>query len=343
MTTGFIGFGVWVHHMFAVGLPALSLSFFSAASMMITIPSAVQIFAWISTIWAGPQIVWRTPFMFMLGFIVLFIMGGFTGVMFAVVPFDWQVTDTYFVVAHFHYVLIGGSVFPIFGAFHYWLPKMTGRMLSEKLGQLTFWLMFIGFNLTFFPMHIAGLMGMPRRIYTYDSGLGWGIWNMLSTVGAIVFAVAFIPFIWNVIWSLRHGEPAGDDPWSGPTLEWATSSPPAPYNFATIPIVESAEPMWDGRSRVGQESGLELPPVGMERETIASGFHDAEPDRRLPMPGETLQPLALAFGLALAFYGLLPDLIGVKVIMMGAGLLIAAAALIDWTWPDSEEAAEVAP
>ncbi|MGE5594798.1 MAG: cbb3-type cytochrome c oxidase subunit I, partial [Hyphomicrobiales bacterium] len=195
VTTAFISFGVWVHHMFATGLPVISLSFFSAASMLIAIPSGVQIFAWLSTVFAGHQIVWKTPLLFMLGFIFLFVMGGLSGVMFAVIPFDWQVTDTYFVVAHFHYVLLGGAVFPIFGAFFYWLPKMSGRMLSERWGHVSFWLMFIGFNLTFFPMHIVGLLGMPRRVYTYPSGLGWDSWNLIATIGAYVLAAGVLVFI----------------------------------------------------------------------------------------------------------------------------------------------------
>ncbi|MCC6383002.1 MAG: cytochrome c oxidase subunit I [Dehalococcoidia bacterium] len=344
MTTGFIGFGVWVHHMFAVGLPALSLSFFSAASMMITIPSGVQIFAWIGTIWAGQRVVWRTPFLFMLGFIVIFVIGGLSGVMFAAVPFDWQVTDTYFVVAHFHYVLIGGAVFPIFGAFHYWVPKMTGRMLDERLGIWTFILMFVGFNLTFFPMHIAGLLGMPRRIYTYQPGLGWDAWNLASTIGSFVLAASFALFVVNFFVSRKRGAPAGDDPWASNSLEWATSSPPPAYNFRAIPVVASRDPLWDGRSKLGRAAppagGIPLEPRGAEREAIETSFMDAEPERRLHMPAESLEPLVLAFGLALAFYGVLPDLLGVKIIMVSAGLLIAIGALISWTWPDRPARAE---
>ncbi|MEZ4728485.1 MAG: cytochrome c oxidase subunit I [Caldilineaceae bacterium] len=252
VATSIIGFGVWVHHMFAVGLPILAYSFFGAASLVITIPSGIQIFGWIATIWEG-QPVWKTPFLFVLGFIFTFILGGFTGVMFAAVPFDQQVHDSYFVVAHFHYVLIGGMVFPLFGAFHYWLPKMCGRMLNERLGQWTFWTIFVGFNLTFFPMHISGLLGMPRRYYTYLPGLGLELPNLLSTLGAYLLALGILLFIINWLWSLNKGEAAGNNPWNAGSLEWAVSSPPPPYNFRLIPLVRSADPLWDEQSLVDDE------------------------------------------------------------------------------------------
>lgn len=236
-----ISFGVWAHHMFAAGLPPLANSYFSAATLMIAIPSGIQVFAWIATLWIGRP-VWRTPLLFVVGFMIIFVIGGLSGVMFASVPFDQQITDSCFVVAHFHYVLIGGMLFPLFGAFYYWLPKMAGRMLGESLGALNFWLMFIGFNLTFFPMHLLGLLGMPRRVYTYLPGLGWDSANMLSSMGAYLLALGILVFIINWLRSLRYGEPAGDDPWQAGTLEWATTSPPPAYNFRLIPTVRSLEP-----------------------------------------------------------------------------------------------------
>jgi cytochrome c oxidase subunit I+III len=225
IATGFIGFGLWVHHMFATDVPQLGQSFFTAASMMIALPSGVQIFCWMTTLWAGrPQV--RTPLLFVLGFIVLFVFGGLSGVMLAAAPFDLQVHDTFFVVAHFHYVLIGGAVFPLFGGFYYWFPKVTGRCLHERLGQWNFWLLFIGFNLTFFPLHQLGLAGMPRRVYTYVPEMGWGGLNLLATIGAGVLAVGVALFLLNVWRSRRYGQLAGDNPWGAGTLEWATSSSP---------------------------------------------------------------------------------------------------------------------
>lgn len=250
VATGLIGFGVWVHHMFVAGLHGLSISFFSAASMTVTIPSAIQVFAWIATFWYGrPRL--ETPMLFALGFLVLFTIGGLSGVMTAVIPFDWQVTDTYFVVAHLHYVLVGANVFPVFAGLYYWFPKMTGRLLDERLGRWNFWLMFIGFNLGFFPMHIAGLLGMPRRVYTYQAGIGWDTANLIETIGVYMLALGILVFFVNLMRSRRHGDRAGGNPWGANTLEWATPSPPPAYNFRAIPVVKGRDPLWEiGRAHV---------------------------------------------------------------------------------------------
>ncbi len=267
-------------------------------------------------------------------------MGGVTGVMFGAVPFDWQVTDTYFVVAHFHYVLIGGAIFPVFGAFYYWLPKITGRMLSERLGQLSFWLTFAGFNLTFFPMHIVGLLGMPRRIYTYQPGLGWDAYNLISSIGAAVMAAGVLVFVWDVFRALRVGPPAGDNPWNASTLEWSTTSPPPPYNFRLIPEVTSRDPLWDQPAAPATPVDQPLmEPRGRARETLGTTVLDAEPESILLMPQETMAPLLVAFGMLLTAFGLLIDLPPSQVILAGAGLLITFAGIVGWTWPSTAEEA----
>ncbi len=328
VATTILGFGVWVHHMFATGLPAISTTFFSAASFIIAIPSAVTIFALIATIWHGKP-VFRTPLLFVAGFIVLFVLGGVSGVATAAVPYDWQLTDTYFVVAHIHYVLIGINLFPVIGGLYYWVPKFTGRMMNERMGRWNFWTMFIGFNLGFFPMHIAGLLGMPRRIYTYQAGLGWHAVNLLTTLGAFLFAFGVLMFFVNFFYSRKRGELAGENPWDGPTLEWAVPSPVPPYNFAEIPTVHSRLPLWEGR--LDGTSGIvhELPPLAEGHETIGTTPLDAEKQQILHMPGDSWWPLLTTLAITAVFYGLVGRIWWLA-IAAGAIMLLCTAM---WLWP----------
>ena len=309
VTTMVLGFGVWVHHMFATGLPGLALSFFGAASMIIAIPSAVSVFAWIGTIWTGRP-VFKTPFLYFAGFILLFVIGGVSGFMTAAVPLDWQLTDTYFVVAHLHYVLLGINVFPVIGGLYYWFPKITGRMTSERLGRWSFWVSFVGFNMAFFPMHLTGLMGMPRRVYTYPAGMGWDAANLVISIGGFVFAAGIMLTLWNLAASARRGEPAGPNPWDAATLEWSVSSPPPPYNFRRIPVIASRHPLWESRlNHVAGRSVLESDiALTQGRETLATTTLDAEADAILRMPDDSLAPLLLSLALTIGFSGLLTHL-----------------------------------
>ena len=241
---GFLSFGVWAHHMFTVGMAPQSNTFFALITMAVGIPTGIKIFNWLGTLWGG-KIRFATPMLFCLAFLFQFLVAGLTGIMLASVPFDWQLSDSYFVVAHFHYVLVGGLVMTIFGALYYWFPKATGRMLSERLGRWHFWLFVIGFHLTFDTMHLPGLLGMPRRIYTYEPDRGWEVFNLISTAGVVFQAAGIAIFLWNVVRSLRHGRPAGNDPWDAWTLEWVVTSPPPSYNFAKLPVVRSRRPLWD--------------------------------------------------------------------------------------------------
>jgi cytochrome c oxidase subunit 1 len=241
---GFVGFSVWAHHMFTVGMNSYANSFFTITTMVIGIPTGIKIFNWIGTMWGG-KITFKTPMLFCIAFLFQFLIAGLTGIMLSAAPFDWQLGNSYFVVAHFHYVIVGGILFTLFAAFYYWFPKMSGRMYNETLGKWHFWLFFIGFHLTFDFMHIPGLLGMPRRIYTYEAGRGWDIWNLICTIGVFFQIVATLIFIGNLLWSYFNGKAAGNDPWDAWTLEWSTSSPPTEYNFAKIPVVKSRRPLWD--------------------------------------------------------------------------------------------------
>jgi cytochrome c oxidase subunit I len=336
VTTGILGFGVWVHHMFATGLPPLATSFFSAASFGITIPSAIAVFAWIATIWTGRPVI-RTAFLFMAGFIVLFVIGGVSGVATAAASFDQQLTDTYFVVAHLHYVLIGINLFPVVAGLYFWFPKMTGRMLSERLGYWNFWTMFIGFNLGFFPMHISGLLGMPRRIYTYPAGLGWDTLNLITTIGAFLFALGILLLLINVVYSRVRGAPTGANPWDGPTLEWATSSPPPPYNFAVIPTVGSRHPLWEDRLKGRTDSVIgEGPELDQEKETVETTPLDGTITDVLRMPEDTLYPVLHSVAVMITFYGLL--LRSTALGLLGGVLVIGLT--IGWLWPSRIELEE---
>jgi cytochrome c oxidase subunit 1 len=241
---GFVSLGVWAHHMFTVGMPSYGNAFFVLTTMVVAVPTGIKIFNWLATIWGG-KIRFSTPMLFCVGFLFQFLIAGLTGIMLATAPFDWQLSASYFVVAHFHYVIVGGILFTIFAAFYYWYPKFTGRLLSETLGKWHFWIFVIGFHLTFDFMHVPGLMGMPRRVYTYPADRGWETWNMISSIGAVFQAVGILIFVYNMIWSYFQGAVAGNDPWDAWTLEWATTSPPPEYNFASIPAVNSRRPLWD--------------------------------------------------------------------------------------------------
>jgi cytochrome c oxidase subunit 1 len=285
------GFAVWSHHMFAVGLGPIANAYFATSTLIVAIPTGVKVFNWLATLWGG-QIMLKTPMLFALAFIGLFTIGGISGVMHASPPSDLQQTDTYFIVAHFHYVLFGGAIFGLIAGFYYWFPKVTGRMLSESLGKWHFWLQFIGFNITFFPMHWLGLNGMPRRIYTYSSDLGFDALNMLATFGAFIMAASFLFFFYNIYRSARHGEVAGKDPWDGQTLEWTTDSPPKLHNFDEIPEVRSVRPLWDQKHPEVAENS---PPTPVE-----SHRH-----RHIHLPSPSYWPIVLASGMVIAAFGLL--------------------------------------
>ncbi|SEJ41522.1 cytochrome c oxidase subunit I [Paraburkholderia diazotrophica] len=334
VATMLIGFVVWIHHMFATGLPALALSLFGAASMAIAVPSAIATFAWIATIWTGRP-VFRVPFYYFAGFVLLFVIGGVSGVMTAAVPFDWQLTDTYFVVAHLHYVLLGINVFPVIGGVYFWFPKFTGRMMSERIGKFAFWVMFIGFNVAFFPMHLAGLLGMPRRIYTYAPDMGWSTVNLITSVGSFVLALGILIFLCDLLYSLRRGAVAGDNPWDAGTLEWSTTSPPPPYNFAVAPTIASRHPLWEGRIEEEGQNGLRSSLeegfiLDRGREALGTTALEARPDVILKMPEDSYTPFVLSACATLLFAGL-----ALLAWWLVAAMLVGcAASIIVWLWPE---------
>lgn len=367
---GFMGWGVWVHHMFATGLGPVAISAFSVSTMFIAVPTGVKIFNWIATVWRG-SIRLTTPMLFALGFIAMFTIGGLSGVTHSVSPHDRQQTDTYYVVAHFHYVLFGGALFGIMGGIYYWWPKIFGYLLNEKLGKWNFWTWFVGFNLTFGPMHILGLRGMPRRIYTYDDSLGLNVLNMLSTVGSFIIAVSTLIFLYNVLHSSRHRIAAGPDPWDARTLEWATSSPPPEYNFPETPVVHEVDDHWhkkyteDEQGRlVRRDGGKPGPseadvllyghgaPVAVAEATGDAGNGDGTAGdaetapARVPtahelgihMPSPSYYPIIAAFALPVIAYGLMYGRSsGSHYVVAAVGVLILFAAFYGWGLEPSAE------
>ena len=327
VATGFLSFGLWVHHMFATPLPQLGQTFFTTASALIAIPTGVQIFCWIATLWSGrPR--FQTPLLYVMGFFIVFIIGGLSGMMLASVPADLQVTDTFFVPAHIHYVLLGGMVFPLLGGVHYWFPKIAGRMLDERLGKVSFWLLLIGVNVTFFPQFLLGMAGMPRRIYTYLAETGWGTLNLVSSIGAGLLTVALLLLLVNVLRSIRSGKLAGADPWGGETLEWATTSPPPEYGFALIPIARGRSTLWAAGPTLDGISGLR----DDRREVLQTTMLDAEPDSRHEHPDPTLAPLLAALSVGV---GLVWGIFHPMGFVVGAAL--ALVTLTWWGWPRREK------
>jgi cytochrome c oxidase subunit I+III len=330
VATGFISFGLWVHHMFTVGIPALAQAFFSAASMLVAVPTGVQLFAWIATLWTGRP-VWSVPMLWIGGFLVIFVAGGLTGVMLGFVPFDWQVHDTHFVVAHFHYVLIGGMLFPLLAGVYYWLPHFSGRMPSERLARAGFWLTFVGFNGTFLVMHWTGLLGMPRRVYTYDAGLGWDGPNLVSSIFSFLMAFGLFAVLLDFVLQFRHGRKAPVNPWQADTLEWATGTPPTAYNFASLPMLATRHPLWDHPAlpRTIAEGRHGLPQAAHgRRETLGSDPLSGRPREVIHLPGNSWLPLIAGLLVTLMCISLL-----LKVyVLAAAGALAAAGVLLRWSW-----------
>ncbi len=331
---GFMGWGVWVHHMFAVGLGPVAVSAFSVSTMFIAVPTGVKIFNWIGTLWGG-SLRFRTPMLFAIGFIVMFTIGGLSGVTHSLSPSDRQQTDTYYVVAHFHYVLFGGSIFGLFGAMYYWWPKVFGRVLNETLGKWHFWLTFIGFNLTFGPMHILGLQGMPRRIYTYDTSLHLGFWNMVATIGAFIIALAVLVFLYNALVVTPKTPPAPADPWDARTLEWSIPSPPPEYNFATIPTVHGLDDYWHRKYTENEDGRLVRMPefesvrAASETNVVAEGEH-------VHMPSPSYFPVVAAFGLLVMAYGMiLGHSNGANYLVTVVGALIVVGGVFAWGFEPS--------
>ncbi|MGF7147328.1 cytochrome c oxidase subunit 1 [Sphingomonas zeicaulis] len=318
-----LSFSLWVHHMFAVGLPRIGNAFYTAASMAIALPAGIQIFCWIATLWGGrPRL--QTPLLWVIAFLATFVIGGLSGVMTASAALDQQLTDTYFIVAHFHYVLVGGAMFPLFGAFCYWYPKATGRMMSERWGRRAFWLVVGGFNLGFFPMHLLGLMGMPRRVYTYPAHMGWDLLNLIATLGSAIAVAGGLLFVANALMSYWRGALAGANPWDAPTLEWATPSPPPPHNHDRPPVVADLVPLWTSREGLPVLDGLATD----RREVLVTSLIDATPRYRQNSVGPSIWPLVAAVAVAALFVG---SIFTPWAIMWGA--LPVGIALTLWFWP----------
>ena len=331
---GVMGWTVWSHHMFTVGLGPVANATFAVTTMLIAVPTGVKIFNWLATLWGG-QIEFKTPMLFALGFIALFIVGGLSGVTHASPPTDLQQQDTYYIVAHLHYVLFGGAIFGLFSGIYYWLPKFTGRMLSESLGKWNFWLVFIGMNMAFAPMHWLGMNGMPRRVYTYESVMGWDFWNMVATFGSYVIAVGMIVFVWNIIRSQRKGEIAPADPWDGRTLEWAIPSPPPVYNFKEIPVVHSRDAFWDQKYTVDAEGRAVAIPRGASTDSSGEEHDDGH---GIHMPGMSYFPFVTALGLGTIMAGLaMYQGIGtVGLVVAAVGLLVLFFGAYGWAFEPAD-------
>jgi cytochrome c oxidase subunit 1 len=323
LAIGALAFGLWVHHMFAVGLPRLGNDFYTAASMAIALPAGLQIFCWMATMWSG-RMKLATPMLWMLGFVATFVIGGLSGIMTASAALDLQLTDTYFIVAHLHYVLVGGAMFPLFGAFCYWYPKATGRLMSERWGQVAFGLIVGGFNLGFFPMHVLGLMGMPRRVYTYPPGAGWELLNQIATAGSVIAVAGGVVFAANALISYWRGAPSGPNPWIGSTLEWSCPSPPPAWNFAYTPAVLSLTPLWNAGRRLPVHDGLAVD----RREVLVTSVTDAVPLYRQKSAAPSIWPLVSALAVSAMFIGSIFTPWAVA-----NGSLPIAAALTGWFWP----------
>jgi len=324
---GFMGWGVWVHHMFAVGLGPVATSAFSVSTMLIAVPTGVKIFNWLGTMWGG-SIRFKTSMHFAMGFVVMFTIGGLSGVTHALVPADRQQTDSYYVVAHFHYVLFGGSILGIFSGIYYWYPKVFGKMLDEKLGKWHFWVTLIGFNVAFGPMHILGLQGMPRRIYTYSASMGWNFWNFVSTIGAFTIAAGTLIFIYNVRKTDRHGAPAPDDPWDARTIEWITPNPTPEYNFIETPQISHQDEFW--HLKYAEDDDGRLVKIGESPDFIQ---RRARPDEHIHMPSPSYWPLVAAFGLPVIGYGQVYRLWGISIV----GLIILLSGIYAWGLEPSTE------
>lgn len=330
ISTGFISFGLWVHHMFTIGIPQLAQAFFSVASMLITIPTGIQFFAWLATLWTGRP-VYHIPMLWLTGFLVIFVAGGLTGVMLAVVPFNWQVHDTHFVVAHLHYVIIGGVIFPLIAGFYYWLPHCSGRMPSDKLARWGFWLVFIGFNMTFLVMHLTGLLGMPRRNYTYDEGLGWDLPNSLSSVGGFLIALGIATILLDIILHFRMGRPAGSNPWHADTLEWATSTPPQPYNFISLPSQLTRHPMWSTPELPATIAAGRCTLAEIDhgrRETWGSDPISGNIREIIHLPGNSWLPFFTALTLSVLCISLLVRTYDIALTAFAISLIL----LLRWSW-----------
>jgi cytochrome c oxidase subunit I len=343
--TGFLSFGLWVHHMFTTGLPGISLGFFSAASEAVVIPTGVQIFVFIATMLAG-RVVFSTPMLFASGSLAIFVIGGLTGVMVAIVPFDWQAHDTYFVVAHLHYVLIGGMLMPLLAGAYYYVPLVMGRKLSDQLGRWVFWLMFAGFNIAFLPMHFTGLRGMPRRIFTYPGGIGWDWLNLISTLGAFIFATGVLLFVWDALIGVRRRQACGQNPWNAGTMEWISPHPAPEYSIRSVPEVASRYPLWDQPELVREVAEgrwyLADSPEG-KRETLVTSVLDGEPEQCLRVPGNSFMPLICALLIGTSFIGTAFHFYWFSLVIGLAGVF----AIMVWLWhgtamiPQSQDSQDV--